>query len=577
MSIAVTSTVGAWAKLTNLHANEVGEAFAESTWLYIIKPQGINSGSPTTLTITRTSPTVEFSIHHRIVEHDLIAEEYVPSFTRCNDAGGTVSHFTDGDDPDPLDFGSWYMLAFIHDSANPDTVKIGIKPWGGAWSFYEVARADGSAGLPDDAEPPILFNSEDATLKSMPCVCAGIALYDRQLLEAELEAITHPLQELDGLRSYWPMDAIVGGQLLDAIGGNHATLTEAGAFSVSTDSPTGYPAMATATLSFTKCVQIGDLVPDGNNGAKTTTVIGRSAVPALNRTLLGGLTFDAFGIPADGTPTSAILTAKNCTVAAAAASAVDCDGIEDFTEGTGTSFDEPADGVTWNTEPDVIADSTTSGLALPTGTGEHVFGEIIDTILALWDAELDDIALRLKRNDEASGTSQATFQSDDADADAWSMQMVWSLPVAAFVSADVDADGTTLNLYWETLIGPGWNNEAITTALLADIEITVTRDGSPVTINGTTGGSPAISVAGQTGIEGIVLSGPIYAGETITITFPAGLIKDDDGRTSAAGTDEEVSNGSTVSNARIDLTRIDTDRIDTTRLSGRSRLSALGL
>lgn len=424
MSVIIANTQGACATLATVHQDESGEAYQYATWLYIfnLTEIGGGGGANMSLTINRTAPGLKFSFHNRFITDG--GSGVRPSFVRCNDAGGVVSHFSDGATPESIVFGNWYMLSYQTDATVPDTVKIGVKPWGGSWTFSNVVRASATpTGIPTITDTPTMFagDGNSAAVWPTPGKCAGWALWNRLLSEAELIALTHPLQNRTGLTNYWPCDSKAGNVLRDAIGSNTATLVTPSAFTISSDAPAGYPTMTTA--SFPKTTRISSATPDANYGAETSVRIGAQSGGAHSRALLGGLTFTgSYGLPATGaTITAATLACANQNTGAALASAMEWEALAaDFTEGTIPDGVATADGVTYNTQPSVIASSASSG-ALDTGTGAKTWN-VLTAIQKLYAAG-DNIGLRGKRTTESGTTSTAIYDSDDLNANAWTLDI----------------------------------------------------------------------------------------------------------------------------------------------------------
>lgn len=552
MSVVVPNLQGRYGTLDSIMENRTGEAYAQSTWCFLVKIHEIGGGGANmTLAITRTEPALTFSFHMRVQSDG--GDGVRPGFVRCNDVGGDVAHFNLGDTPETLTFGEWYWIVFKIDADDPDTVRIGVRLASGqTWNWYDLDRDPASpSGIPDDAAPPVFFAGAggSATVWSTPSTWFSTTAWRAIVADATIEALEHPLQLVTNLAHHWPMDAIVDTDtLLDATGGNNITLTQAASFSISADAPVGMPVMGTASASFTKVVRTTSNLPDGNWGAAAVVTVGRSGAGVISRLFLGGLSFaNDFGIPAGSTITSAIITAANCSSASPVASPISCDGLsEDFTEGLiddGSSAN-PGE-ITRNNEPAILASSTTSGLALPTTTGAKTYNATT-TFQALYAAG-DLCAVRFKRDDESAVTGAATYSSDDTDADAWSLEIVWEIPPVALTVAEIlpEAGGSTednamLRLRFANN-PPTWTPAWAGTS--TDIEVSLTRGGSPVTLNGS--GTPTVDESSEV-LVNIVLDGPVYSTDTaITVTFPAGIVADGDIAT-AAGTDEAVTNGSDI-------------------------------
>lgn len=286
---------------------------------------------------------------------------------------------------------------------------------------------------------------------------------------------------------------------------------------------------------------------DVNFGVATTMLVGSTAANATRHAFWE---FDliALGFPADAVFSSFILRLE-CTTAAATTRAFTFHRVAAaWTEGTSNGASS-GDGVshtnriaesalTWTTPGGDFTTPTVAGGNLPTSTGTFDY-DIADLANDAMQNRSGILSIAAKRDVENDSTAAvATFSSSDHATAGNRPEIIGTYEVTSeFLTAEINSDGESFALAFQTL---AWDTAAFN-GDATDIEFTVTRDGSPVVITGT--GTPTIAVAGQTLIEGD-LDGVIYSGETVTVSFPAGLILDADGRTCEGGTNEAVTNGS---------------------------------
>jgi len=358
--------------------------------------------------------------------------------------------------------------------------------------------------------------------------------------------------------TYGPKDWITGQSYTATLG--------SGAWATS---PIGVEHGRNVALSCTADTRLRSDFPTANFGANATSFgVGEGASSVNHRALIKCGNMVTAGLVAEGTVLSATLSLAVASVVGSGSKAAGLYAMNTTTwvegTGTGTGSTSGHGGVTWNDRVEGAAWAGGAG-----GFGDAIAaskaaftldatGSLPTSISAVAPCQarldIDGAAdFMLKLDTESSGSSALlNYTSREASGSATALVVEATDPVLAFSpfsAASIGASGTTLYLVFDNPAG-GWDTQAFVGDETA-VEVTVTRNGSPVVIAGVAA-SGTVGVAGFTEVS-IELESPIYAGETVTgVTFPAGLVEDADGRTTEGGTDEAVTNNSTASSGGPD-------------------------
>ena len=329
------------------------------------------------------------------------------------------------------------VILFCLDHARPGTVKLAYFSSGATtsqtgWVIENVACPEPNPGLPNNYANPIFACSNGSGNRPMRGAMYWYALWDRWPGD---DAAAAMMGQADGvMRSplRFSREHLIACRVFhdaaspdfDLITGDPGMIT--GTFSAIAD-PARVEMLDLIGHSAEKDTYITSAVVEGNFGAALTTQFGANA-SCYRRTLLGFgnlIEQGKWNIPPGAMIVSATLRG-HCRQPSGSAQPFSAYGLaEDFTEG-GCTDGSVADGVTCNTQPGLLSDSRTPGFAQPVMIGAASY-EIAATVQALL-ASGGLCGIELKRDAESAPLGFCSFDSLEADPDAWRLEIVYDPP-----------------------------------------------------------------------------------------------------------------------------------------------------